>query len=199
MPVKGWKWGLAVVLVGACVLGVIVWKMTAWSGGPEEEDGSAKWIDIGEGVMLVRIHLRVTDAEGIPVAGARVVSDLSRTALESEEAINDVRRMVDSALAEGFRGEEQVAIATTDQSGVAVLEYTSGRGGEIAWIPAVQRGEFPFAWWVRVDAPTCGTLIRPLNEPRNIRFDLHPGPVGRGRFGEIKRVGEADFEIRCEK
>ncbi len=196
LPVSRWKSVLLVLLVASSILGAIFWT-TAPSSGRRRGEGSG-WIDIGHGPMLVRIRVHVVDAEGRPVAGARVVQ--SQGPMSTDRDIDLLQRTrITPDLAKGFRAGSRDAIGTTNSRGVAVLEYIAGEGSELAWVVSALPGEFPFAWWIRVDSPACGTIIRPLDDPRNIHFDLHPGPIGRGRYGEIMRVGEADFQVRCDK
>ena len=146
--------------------------------------------------MLVRLRIHLIDTAGQPLAGARVVA--SPSAHATQEIVEGIRKSIELSRAEGSIAGESCAIGTTDAGGTVRLEYTlpGAPDGGTEW---VTEGRFPFADYVRVDSVQCGTFFRELNCPRNVHFDLNPGPIGRGDLGEIERVAEADFEIRCDK
>ncbi len=190
-----WAWvALSVVLVAA-IAGVALFT-TGFRIGSRDV-GGRKRVFVGSGTVLVRVRIHVIDASGRPVADARVVA--SPLARAREEAVEAIRRSIQLSRASGEIAGDGWAIGTTDASGVASLEYTlSGavEGGEGEWIP---EGSFPFADHVRVDSVECGTIFRELDAPRNVRYDLNPGPIGRGSVGVVEWVAEADFEVRCDK
>ncbi len=144
--------------------------------------------------VLGRARLRVVDADGKPISGARLVIAPIIEVMETEEGIDELRRGIDFMVARGWPAFK-FAIGKTGSDGVAELLYTSMTDiddplFDVGKQQAVE--EFAFGTFLRIDSTASGTVFVDLRAPKAVRYQ-RPSTVGS------EFMVEAEFVVRGDR